>query len=297
MVNIPAVGRRAAEGGTSARGDSPTRPSSTGRRSLPSRYSGLRTPSEGRAAKGECGGRGYRWCSKPGRSDVAPSDQRHENPINLDVRSRPATVDGQGSHSKARDDAYPRSPVGSPIAAVREVRSEQASVRSQRNQRCPSTGRESATAAAAPVHSASQQDSRVASRLMGGRPSFGFRAAAVGNSLQPGANHSSPPPLHLPLLERYPGLRCVHARPPIYVCDDFLSSEACDALIASATPLLRRSMTHYDSGNAYSNGRTSLTCHMDKLKEPCRSACNSGTQTFPSGGHPESTRLFSESTP
>ena len=55
-------------------------------------------------------------------------------------------------------------------------------------------------------------------------------------------------PLYLPLNLDYPGLKKVHNSPPIYVCEDFLTDEECDAFIATAGPLLQRSKTHAIAG-------------------------------------------------
>ena len=49
---------------------------------------------------------------------------------------------------------------------------------------------------------------------------------------------------YMPLNLAYPGLKLVHKRPPIYVCEDFLSDEECRQLIKVGTPLLPVSYTH-----------------------------------------------------
>ena len=73
-------------------------------------------------------------------------------------------------------------------------------------------------------------------------------------------------PLYLPLNLDYPGLRKVHNSPPIYVCDDFLTHEECDAFITTAGPLLQRSKTHAIAGNGLPSSkphlgvRPSVTC-------------------------------------
>ena len=56
-------------------------------------------------------------------------------------------------------------------------------------------------------------------------------------------------PLYMPLNLDYPGLRKVHQQPPIYVCDNFLTHEECDAFITTAGPLLQRSKTHAIAGS------------------------------------------------
>lgn len=55
-------------------------------------------------------------------------------------------------------------------------------------------------------------------------------------------------PEYMPLNLYYPGLKKVHASPPIYVCDGFLTDEECDAFIRAAGPLLQRSKTHAIAG-------------------------------------------------
>lgn len=53
---------------------------------------------------------------------------------------------------------------------------------------------------------------------------------------------------YMPLNLNYPGLRQVHEKPPIFLCDDFLTEEECDQLISVASPLLQRSKTHAIAG-------------------------------------------------
>ena len=55
-------------------------------------------------------------------------------------------------------------------------------------------------------------------------------------------------PNFMPLNLYYPGLRKVHNTPPVYVCEDFLTHEECDAFIRTAGPLLQRSKTHAIAG-------------------------------------------------
>ena len=74
---------------------------------------------------------------------------------------------------------------------------------------------------------------------------------------------------YMPLNLAYPGLKLVHKRPPIYVCEDFLSDEECRQLIKVGTPLLQRSKTHAVAGSQATKGRTSLTCHLAKSTHPC----------------------------
>jgi prolyl 4-hydroxylase len=109
------------------------------------------------------------------------------------------------------------------------------------------------------------------------------------------------PDNYLPLNLHYPGLKKVHASPPIYVCDNFLTEEECESFIRVAGPLLQRSKTHAIAGTAHppkkrrdgyagtssphlhcaareciccagseaTKGRTSLTCHLAKKTFPC----------------------------
>ena len=75
----------------------------------------------------------------------------------------------------------------------------------------------------------------------------------------------SPRGHHLQIDCDYPGLWRVHDAPPVYICEDFLTSSECDALTRLADPLLRQSLTH---GGA-SHKRTSKTCHLRKGSQPC----------------------------
>jgi len=77
--------------------------------------------------------------------------------------------------------------------------------------------------------------------------------------------------MYLPLNLRYPGLKKVLRSPPIYVCENFLTDEECDAFIRVAGPLLQRSKTHAIAGSEATKGRTSLTCHLAKKTYPCPS--------------------------
>ena len=56
-------------------------------------------------------------------------------------------------------------------------------------------------------------------------------------------------PTHMPLNLGYPGLRKVHEKPPVFLVDDFLTSDECDHLVKSAGPLLQRSKTHAIAGS------------------------------------------------
>ena len=66
---------------------------------------------------------------------------------------------------------------------------------------------------------------------------------------------------------RYPGLHRIHTEPTIYLVDNFLTDEECDALTRLADPLLRQSLT--DGGE--SRVRTSRSCHLRKGSQPCPS--------------------------
>lgn len=83
---------------------------------------------------------------------------------------------------------------------------------------------------------------------------------------QPPRGHD---PMYMPLNFDYPGLERLNDKPPIYMCHDFLTHEECDALIATAGPLLQRSKTHAVAGSEATKGRTSLTCHLSKKAHPC----------------------------
>ena len=65
------------------------------------------------------------------------------------------------------------------------------------------------------------------------------------------------------------GLKRVHDSPPVYLVEDFLTDEECQALIETAGPLLQRSKTHAAAGSEATKGRTSLTCHLAKHVYPC----------------------------
>jgi len=74
---------------------------------------------------------------------------------------------------------------------------------------------------------------------------------------------------YMPLNAKYPGLKRIHDNPPIFIVLDFLSADECEALIATAGPLLQRSKTHAAAGSEATKGRTSLTCHLAKHIYPC----------------------------
>ena len=95
-------------------------------------------------------------------------------------------------------------------------------------------------------------------------------AAPRGKAAAPPASKPAPfDPLYLPLDLSYPGLSKVCEKPPIFVCEDFLSAAECEQLIKVSGPLLQRSKTHAAAGSEATNGRTSLTCHLAKKTAPC----------------------------
>ena len=97
-------------------------------------------------------------------------------------------------------------------------------------------------------------------------------AAPRGKAAAPPASKPGPAPfdpLYLPLDLSYPGLSKVCEKPPIFVCEDFLSAAECEQLIKVSGPLLQRSKTHAAAGSEATNGRTSLTCHLAKKTAPC----------------------------
>lgn len=75
-------------------------------------------------------------------------------------------------------------------------------------------------------------------------------------------------PDYLPLNLHYAGLKKLHSHPPIYICENFLTDDECDAFIHVASPLLQRSKTHAIAGSEATKGRTSLTCHLAKNVHP-----------------------------
>jgi len=79
----------------------------------------------------------------------------------------------------------------------------------------------------------------------------------------------APSPEYMPVNISYPGLSLAHKHPPIYLINNFLTEDECDALIEVARPLLQRSKTHNASGSEATRGRTSLTCHLSKGTQPC----------------------------
>jgi prolyl 4-hydroxylase len=75
-------------------------------------------------------------------------------------------------------------------------------------------------------------------------------------------------PNYLPLNLYYPGLKKVFDSPPIYIVENFLTMEECEAFKVTASPLLQRSKTHAIAGSEATKGRTSLTCHLAKKAHP-----------------------------
>jgi prolyl 4-hydroxylase len=69
----------------------------------------------------------------------------------------------------------------------------------------------------------------------------------------------------LKLDPRFPGLHRVHADPPVYLLDGFLTDAECDSMMRCADPLLKQSLT--DSGK--SRVRTSKSTHLRKQLGPC----------------------------
>ena len=72
----------------------------------------------------------------------------------------------------------------------------------------------------------------------------------------------------------------LHRKPPIHVCDDFLSMAECDALIAAAEPHLVASTA---GGNLQSSGRTSLSCMLARTRPECQSLLDRCSELT---GHP-----------
>ena len=107
-----------------------------------------------------------------------------------------------------------------------------------------------------------------ASRARAEERSPGFKGKAVPPASKP-AGPAPFDPLYLPLDLSYPGLSKVCEKPPIFVCEDFLSAAECEQLIKVSGPLLQRSKTHAAAGSEATNGRTSLTCHLAKKTAPC----------------------------
>jgi len=76
-----------------------------------------------------------------------------------------------------------------------------------------------------------------------------------------------PTPVFWPVNRDYPGLRAVCADPDIYLVDDLLSEEACEALIAKAEPHLTQSLVQSAGGYAVDTRRTSsdVRCDYDEV--------------------------------
>mmetsp|Transcript_124778 Transcript_124778/g.233379 ORF Transcript_124778/g.233379 Transcript_124778/m.233379 type:complete len:345 (+) Transcript_124778:39-1073(+) len=71
------------------------------------------------------------------------------------------------------------------------------------------------------------------------------------------AQQSAPGPMFWPINLNFPGLEKVFDEPAIYVVDDLLSAEMCEALIAKAEPRLRESRVQTLEGLSRSRQRTS----------------------------------------
>ena len=67
------------------------------------------------------------------------------------------------------------------------------------------------------------------------------------------------PPSSINMKRSYSGLQQIHDEPAIFVIDDFLPPEACAALIASATPYMKKSGTAFGGADNAANIRTSST--------------------------------------
>lgn len=78
-----------------------------------------------------------------------------------------------------------------------------------------------------------------------------------------------PTPVFWPVNRDYPGLRAVCTDPAIYLVDDFLSEEACEALIAKAAPHLTQALVQTAGGYAVDSRRTSsdVRCDYDEVRE------------------------------
>ena len=87
------------------------------------------------------------------------------------------------------------------------------------------------------------------SRLGWNKNSDGSPTAAPNRTHAPIAMDPLPAtPLFMPLNSKYPGLKKVHEKPPIFVVENFLTSDECEAFIQTAGPLLQRSKTHAIAG-------------------------------------------------
>lgn len=68
----------------------------------------------------------------------------------------------------------------------------------------------------------------------------------------------------LGIVPTFPGAHLVHADPPVYQVDGFLSDAECTRLIAAAAPRLRPSTVVHAAGTIAMAARTSATCFCDK---------------------------------
>ncbi|KAM3574796.1 hypothetical protein VYU27_003324 [Nannochloropsis oceanica] len=73
---------------------------------------------------------------------------------------------------------------------------------------------------------------------------------------------------YLILNPSYPGIRLVHAQPPMYLIDNFLSPEECQALMAAAKGSLIRAPVVGAGNGQLSGSRTSSTCYLAREDVP-----------------------------
>ena len=94
--------------------------------------------------------------------------------------------------------------------------------------------------------------------MLRGRGSLGMKAMEsslvnLTNGTEKRTKAEASGPNYLPLNLEYPGLKKVFKSPPIYVVENFLTDEECEAFIRVAGPLLQRSKTHAIAGATPTN--------------------------------------------
>mmetsp|Transcript_12577 Transcript_12577/g.37410 ORF Transcript_12577/g.37410 Transcript_12577/m.37410 type:complete len:247 (+) Transcript_12577:209-949(+) len=83
------------------------------------------------------------------------------------------------------------------------------------------------------------------------------------------------PANYLPLNPMYPGIRSLHADPPVFLVDNFLAPEECDALIEAARGHMTPAPVVGPGNGEVSLSRTSSTCYLAREDLPtiCTKVC------------------------
>ena len=85
---------------------------------------------------------------------------------------------------------------------------------------------------------------------------------------QPNMNNMMAPPLYNGINPNYPGLRMIHANPPVFCVDNFLSDYECDFLIHSAQDAFGPAPVVGKGVGEVSPSRTSSTCYLAREDLP-----------------------------